>query len=506
MKDSRLKKIVIVGGGTAGWMTAAALSHRFKNNKFTQIFLIESETIGTVGVGEATVPAIREFLKKLGISEADFIKRTNATFKLAIEFDGWKQANESFLHPFSDHGLPLAGVPFLSAWTKLIQNGDGLPIDEFNLGSQLAAQGRFSIPTQNDEKGNSLYNYAFHFDASLAAKYFRTWSEMAGVTRKAGEVINVEQCPETGDVIQLKLKDGSMFEGDFFIDCSGFKGLLINETLGAEFDDWTHYLPCDRAVTIGSEALANFPSSTRALAKTGGWQWRIPLQNRVGNGFVYSSNHISDEAALLSLQSELPSAKIGDPKFLKFRTGMRQKTWDKNVYAIGLSAGFLEPLESTGIYLIQIGISLLLSNFPSVDRNQALIDEINRGQREHWLRVRDFIILHYFLNGRKGEPLWDYCRNMKVPTELLENIKLYRETGRLRLQHADFFQRSSWVSMLSGFGVVPRRYHPRVDDFPYQALVSELKAMSGSMHEAASNAPLHRDFIIKNCASVELTL
>ena len=505
MKDTRLKNIVIVGGGTAGWMTAAALSHRFKNNKFTEITLIESDAIATVGVGEATVPAIREFLKKIGINEADFIRRTNATFKLAIEFNGWKKNSESFLHPFADHGLPIAGVPFLAAWTKLHKNGDGLPIDSFNLGSQLAAQGRFSIPTQNDEKGNSLYNYAFHFDAGLAARYFRTWSEMAGVVRREGEVTNVEQCPETGNVVELKLRDGSTIKGDFFIDCSGFKSLLINGTLGVGFEDWTQYLPCTRAVTIGSKALETFPSSTRALAKTAGWQWRIPLQNRVGNGFVYSSDHISDEQALMSLQSELPSTQVGDPKFLKFKTGMRLKTWDKNVYAIGLSAGFLEPLESTGIYLIQIGISLLLSNFPSVERNQALIDEINRGQREHWLRVRDFIILHYFLNGRKGEPLWDYCRNMEVPSDLSENIKLYQETGRLHLQHADFFQRSSWVSMLTGFGIVPRRYHPKVDDFPYPALVAELQAMSGSMHDAASGAPLHRDFIIKNCASPQLT-
>lgn len=494
----------MVGGGTAGWMTAAALSQRFKKNNFTQITLIESDSIATVGVGEATVPAIREFLKKLGVSEADFIQRTNATFKLAIEFKGWKSEGHSFFHPFADHGVPIAGVPFMSAWTKLVQSNIDLPLDNFNLGSQLAAQGRFSIPTQNDEKGNSLYNYAFHFDAGLAARYFRTWSEMAGVDRQEGEVIEVEQCPETGDVTQLKLRDGSTLEGDFFIDCSGFKGLLISETLGIEFDDWTQYLPCNRAVTIGSEALYKFPTSTRALAKSSGWQWQIPLQNRVGNGYVYSDEYIGDEAALLSLQSELPSAPNSDPKFLKFKTGMRRKAWDKNVFAIGLSAGFLEPLESTGIYLIQIGISLLLSNFPSINRNQSLIDEINRGQREHWIRVRDFIILHYVLNGREGEPLWDACRHMDIPTELSENIQLYSETGRLRLQNADFFQRSSWISMLTGFGIIPKRYHPKVDDFPYEALVEELKAMSGSMHQAASGAPLHRDFIIKNCASADL--
>ena len=501
-----MKKIVIVGGGTAGWMTAAALSHRFKNNKFTKITLIESDSIGTVGVGEATVPAIREFLKKLGINEADFIKRTNATFKLAIEFKGWKQYGESFFHPFADHGLSISGVPFMSAWTKLHQNGDGIPIDHFNLGSHLAAQGRFAIPTQNDEKGNSLYNYAFHFDAGLAAQYFRTLSEMAGVRRREGEVTDVQQCPRSGDVEQLTLRDGSKVEGDFFIDCSGFKGLLIKEAMGVGFDDWTRYLPCDRAVTVGSNPLKTFPSSTRALAKAGGWQWRIPLQNRVGNGFVYSSDHISDERALLSLQSELPSAQNSEPKFLKFTTGMRLKTWEKNVYAIGLSAGFLEPLESTGIYLIQIGISLLLSNFPIIVRNEALIDEINRGQREHWLRVRDFIILHYALNGREGEPLWDHCRHMELPTDLSDNIALYKATGRLRLQHADFFQRSSWVSMLTGLGVVPERYHPKVDDFPYVGLVKELKAMSGSMYDAASGAPRHRDFILKNCASNDFVI
>ncbi|GAB5459006.1 MAG: tryptophan 7-halogenase [Henriciella sp.] len=485
-------------------MTAAALIHRFGENGFTQVRLIESTQIGTIGVGEATVPAIREFLSKLGIDEIDFVRRTNATFKLAIKFEGWAEEGQSFYHPFADHGVPVAKVPFMSLWTKLKQRGAVDDIDAFNLGAQLAKQDKFAIPRKNPATGNSLYNYAFHFDAKLAADYLASWSQMSGVDRIEGTVETIQQNSESGLIESVTLQSGEVVNGDLFIDCTGFYGLLIEQVLKTGYQSWSRWLPCDRAVAQGCETTGLPPSATRALAQKAGWQWRIPLQNRIGNGHVYCSDYTSDEAALKDLEDQLTGKTIAEPKQLTFTTGVRNKFWHKNVYAIGLSAGFLEPLESTGIYLIQTGISLLLSNFPSKNHNQALQDEVNYGQMRHWERIRDFIILHYKLNGRQGDPFWEYCREMSIPDDLAANIQLFRQTGRLRVEHSDFFQRSSWVSMFAGFGIVPERYHPSADDFEEAALIDELNRMSQSMAVAADQAPSHDAFIEKNCSALAL--
>lgn len=500
MTDARIKKVVIVGGGTAGWMTAAALAHRFKRTPGFSITLIESPDIGTVGVGEATVPSIREFLSKLNIDEGDFVARTNGTFKLGIRFDGWAGEGSSFYHPFADHGVPIADVPFLSLWARLQHAGHGMAIDDFNLGSQLAARDRFAPPRTKPNGSGGLYNYALHFDAKLAARYLRSWSEINGVIRVESTVNRIHQHPETGFVEGVQLASGETIEGQLFVDCSGFRGLLIEQGLSAGYDRWADFLPCDRAIALPSSGQAPLRSATIATATEGGWMWNIPLQHRQGNGHVYCSAFQTDEDAERRLRKQaVGAASDAEPVRLKFNTGVRRKFWDKNVYAIGLAAGFLEPLESTGIYLIQTGISLLLSNFPSADHNQALQDEVNYGQRRHWERVRDFIIMHYTLNGRRGEPFWDEMRTLKTPEDLSHNIELYKKTGRLRVEHSDFFQRSSWVSMFSGFGVIPDRYHPQAEDFEIADLCAELKNMAAGMADATERSPLHEDFIAKTC-------
>jgi tryptophan halogenase len=500
MKDSRIKKIVIVGGGTAGWMTAAALSKKFGSNNFTEIVVVESEQLGSIGVGEATVPSMREFLRSVSISETDFVKRTNATFKLAIRFEGWAGDESSFFHPFADHGVPISGVPFTSIWTKMMNSGKGGDIDRFNLGSQLANQGRFALPKLQGGSRNALFNYAFHFDAALAAQYFRSKAEMYGAERIEGRIEKVAHDQASGFITAVTLESGKDVSGDFFIDCSGFKAILMDGALNVGYQSWKKWLPCDRAITVQSESDGTLPPYTRARACDAGWQWRIPLQNRVGNGYVYCSDYVTDDEALSELEGQLNGKAIATANQLRFETGIRSKFWEKNVYSIGLSAGFLEPLESTGIYFIQTGIRMLLSNFPSCNHNQALVDEVNRAQREHWEGARDFLILHYVLNRRVGEPFWDMCRNLSIPSELADNIELYKHTGRLRINSSDFFQRGSWVSMFCGFGIIPEYYHPGVDDIPFEDLEKELSNMSIGMRDAANQSLLHADFIEKNCA------
>ena len=499
--DTRISSVVIVGGGTAGWMTAASLAARIGMSGHTRITLVESDQIGTIGVGEATVPALVDYLRKLEIDETDFITKTNATFKLAIGFQDWAGKESLFFHPFADIGVPIAKVPFQTLWTKMRQLGRAGSVDDYNLGSQLAMAGKFAVPVKNPTTGSSMFNYALHFDANLAARYLSSWARIKGVERIEGKVASVRQDPESGFVQALELEDGSEVQGDLFVDCTGFRGLLIEQLLKTGYEDWGHWLPCDRAVAMPCASSGPPPSYTRALAKKAGWQWRIPLQHRVGNGHVYSSDYVSDEEAVAMLEAELGGEALGDPLQLRFRTGVRKKFWNKNVYAIGLSAGFLEPLESTGIYLIQTGISLLLSNFPSKVHNQLLQDEVNAGQRHHWERIRDFIILHYWKNGRAGEPFWDACRAMEVPDELAYMTRLYAGTGRLKLEESDFFQSSSWHYLYTGFGIVPERYHPSADDFDEDALATELRNMAAGMADAAQRSPMHGDFIAQNCAA-----
>jgi tryptophan 7-halogenase len=501
MSDNRLASIVIVGGGTAGWMAAAALINKFGGNRHTKITVVESDAIGTVGVGEATVPQIRDFLKQLKINEIDFVRRTNATFKLAIGFDGWAGDGTLFFHPFAEHGVPIMGTPFQHHWAKLRTTGEAEELDRYCVGSELARAGKFALPKPNDGGKSFLFNYALHFDASLAAAYLRSWAMTVGVKRVEGRITRAVQNGESGDVEALELEGERRVEGDFFIDCSGFRGLLIEETLQTGYDSWRHWLACDRALAAPCESKLAPMAYTRSLACDAGWQWRIPLQHRVGNGYVYCSDFISDERAADELIANLEGPALADPRLLTFETGMRRKMWNKNVYCLGLASGFLEPLESTSIYLVQWGLSALIANFPTRASNRALAEEVNRLSRQHWEHVRDFIILHYYLNKREGRPFWDECRAMSVPDSLSEVVGLFRETGRVRQEHRDFFRWPSWLALFAGFGVLPKYYHPAVDDLDEDVLASELANLAAGVREAVAGAPDHGAFIAKNCAA-----
>jgi tryptophan 7-halogenase len=501
MADHRIKSVVVVGGGTAGWMAAAVLIDRFKAQRNTRVTLVESPEIGTVGVGEATVPHMREFLKQLGINEVDFVKRTSATFKLAIGFEGWAGEGSQFFHPFSEHGMPLLGTSFQHYWVKARQMGKADAIDEYVLSSQLAKAGKFAVPKGGAGAGMMSFNYALHFDASLVARYLRSWATTAGVRHVEGKVLDVRLDGENGDVASLQLDGERVVTGDLFIDCSGFQGLLIEKALGTGYDDWGHWLPCDRAVAMPCEGRLAPASYTRSIASPAGWQWRIPLQHRVGNGYVFCSQYLSAEKAMDTLKSSVEGPALAEPRVLPFRTGIRRRIWNRNVFCLGLASGFLEPLESTSIYLVQRGLQYLLGSFPQNTPNPALQNNVNRRNRLHWEHIRDFIVLHYKLNRRDGEPFWDECRNMRIPDTLSETLELYRETGRFRQEAIEFFRASSWLAMFAGFGILPRYYSPAVDDVSEPELFRELENMSAGIARAVASAPLHQDFIRANCAA-----
>jgi tryptophan halogenase len=501
MADHRIKSVVIVGGGTAGWMAAAALIERFSATRHTRVTLVESPEIGTVGVGEATVPHIREFLKHLKINEIDFIKRTQATFKLAIGFEGWAGEGSQFFHPFSEHGMPLLGTSFQHYWVKARQMGHASPIDEYVLSSQLARAGKFAIPKGGAGGGMMSFNYALHFDATLVARYLKSWATTAGVRHVEGKVLDVRLDGETGDVAAIHLDGERVVTGDLFIDCSGFQGLLIEKALNTGYDDWTKWLPCDRAVALPCESRLPLASYTRSIASRAGWQWRIPLQHRVGNGYVFCSRFLSEDEAASTLRGSVEGPALAEPRVLPFRTGIRRKIWNRNVFSLGLASGFLEPLESTSIYLVQRGLQYLLGSFPQDRHSQALQDNVNQRNRDHWQHIRDFIVLHYKLNRREGEPFWDECRRMDIPDSLTETIELFRETGRFRQQAVEFFRASSWLAMFAGFDLLPRYYSPAVDEVPEPDLFRELDNMAAGIRAAVDSAPLHQDFVRTNCAA-----
>jgi tryptophan halogenase len=480
-------------------MAAAALIDRFGANRHTRITLVESPEIGTVGVGEATVPHIREFLKQLKINEVDFVKRTSGTFKLAIGFEGWAGNGSQFFHPFSEHGVPMLGTSFQHYWVKLRGMGQADEIDRYVLSSELARAGKFAVPKQGADKGFLFFNYALHFDATLVARYLKSWSMTAGVKHVEGRVLRARLHPETGYIEALELDGSRKLEGDLFIDCSGFQGLLIEQALATGYEDWTHWLPCDRAIAMPCESRTPPTSYTRSIASKAGWQWRIPLQHRVGNGYVFCSRHLSEDEASASLRTTVEGPALAEPRVLPFKTGIRKKIWNRNVFCLGLASGFLEPLESTSIYLVQRGLQYLLGSFPQAVPNPALQENVNLRNRAHWDHIRDFIVLHYKLNKREGDPFWDECRNMPIPESLVESIELFRETGRFTKDATEFFRPSSWLSMYAGFGILPRYYSPLVDDVPENQLVKEFENMAVGIKNAVAGAPMHDEFIRANC-------
>ncbi len=492
-------KIVIVGGGTAGWMSAALLA-RACRGRVADIELIESAEIGTVGVGEATVPPIQVYNHYLDLDIREFIQKTAATFKLGIEFKDWTHIGHRYFHQFGPIGVELqGGVAFHQFWLKMRQMGETIPLEEFSPNAVAAYTGKFTLGKGDDP--NPLA-YAYHFDASLYALYLRDYAEKRGVKRQEGKIVSVQQHPETGFVTGLTLADGREIKGDFFLDCSGFRGLLIEETLKTGYEEWGQWLPCDRAVAVPSAGTGRLEPYTRSTARAAGWQWHIPLQHRTGNGYVYSSSHISDEQAAETLLANLEGKPLADPRFLKFTTGRRKKAWNKNVVAIGLSAGFIEPLESTSIHLIQTSLFRLLGLMPLPDFDQTSEDEFNRLCRIEMEHVRDFIILHYHAVERTDSDLWNHVRTMKIPEGLQYRIDMFRNRGRVaRFNEQFLFVEGNWVPVMLGQNIIPRQYDPLVDAVEWSESRRILENIRTVCREKVAGMPTQEDFIARHCAS-----
>jgi tryptophan halogenase len=495
-----VKSIVIVGGGTAGWMTAAAMAKVL--GRTHSIRLVESDEIGTVGVGEATIPQIRQFNQSLGFDEDDFVRQTQATFKLGIQFLNWGRLGDNYIHSFGVLGRARGLLPFHQYWIKALLKGAVNDIAPYCLNSVAALQGKFMRPPDlGPESPLSNIAYAFQFDAGLYARYLRQFAERLGVIRTEGKVRDTVLRGSDGFIEAIVLESGERIEGDLFIDCSGFRGLLIEQALRTGYEPWTHWLPCDRAVAVPC-ASAGVPTPyTRATAREAGWQWRIPLQHRIGNGYVYSSAHIRDAEAAETLLRNLDGKPLGEPRLLRFTTGRRKKTWNKNCVAIGLAAGFMEPLESTSIHLIQSAITLLLSFFPDQGFDQVLIDRFNQKCAFEWERVRDFLILHYHATERSDTDFWTYCRTMSVPPQLLEYMELFRSSGRFYRENEELFAQISWVQVLLGQRITPQGYHPLVDLLTDAELDEFLGNVKHVITRCADAMPPHEKFIERYCAS-----
>jgi tryptophan halogenase len=495
-----IRSIVIVGGGTAGWMTAASLC-KFLKNLPVRIRLIESDQIGTVGVGEATIPPIMDFIRGLGVDEDDCIKKSQATFKLGIEFKDWTRVGHAYMHPFGQTGFEIGPVAFSAYWLKARRAGHAARLEEYSLQAVAAGMGKFMRPVRSENSPVSGITYALHFDASLFARYLRAFSEERGVKRTEGRVKLVALRPDDGFIEALTLDTGERVEADLYIDCSGFRGLLIEEALKTGYEHWNRWLPCDRAVAVPCERTGPLSSFTRATARAAGWQWRIPLQHRVGNGYVYSSSFVTDAAAQEDLLSSIEGMPTAAPLKLTFATGRRKSFWNKNCVAVGLSSGFLEPLESTSIHLIQRGIAMLLTLFPDRDFRRAEIDRYNKILTAEYERVRDFLILHYSRTERDDGELWRYCRELPPPDSLAERIDLFRSHGRILREDFELFPAQSWLYVLVGQDVMPESDDPLVDLLDPELVTDNLRNIRDVVRKCAEAMPLHEDFIRRNCAA-----
>ena len=489
-----INRICILGGGTAGWMTAAAISSKFKNLDL-RITLVESEQIGTVGVGEATLPHIRFFNQALGINEAAFMKATEATFKLGIEFCDWGRPGDRYIHPFGDYGLPIDAIDFHQFWLRLRQAEGADRLDAYSYPIRAAEQGRFKIPDGNIDQIGSNFGYAYQFDAGLYARFLRAFSEGLGVRRAEGKVVDVELDPESGHVTAVRLEDGSRIEADLFVDCSGFRGLLIEQTLETGYEDWSEWLPCNRAVAVPCEAKGELLPFTRATARKAGWQWRIPLQHRTGNGHVYWNEFISDDEATHQLMSTLEGPALADPKQLFFKTGRRKKFWNRNVVSIGLSAGFLEPLESTSIHLIQEGITTLIELFPK-DRVDPLdAAEYNQRMGLNFERVRDFLLLHYVATQRDDSAMWRHFRDLALPASLSEKIDAWLSRGYVLKYEFGVFLPPSWIAVMLGQNLIPARHDPRVGRYDIADIRTRLERIRQDTDAAVAATPTQAAFL-----------
>ena len=491
MTENNIHKVVIAGGGTAGWMAAASLSKLL--GKTLDITLVESDVIGTVGVGEATIPTLLTLHDLLKVKEQDFVAAVQGTFKLGISFESWRDVDEDYIHSFGWTGKDCWAAGFQHFWLKGKELGISKEFGEYCNEWVAAKHNRFAVlPNQG-------LNYAYHIDASLYAKFLRKMAEEHGCVRQEGKIEEVHQDPESGFVTALTLDSGKRIEGDLFVDCTGFRGLLIGQALGVGYTDWTNYLPCDSAVAVQTEAVAPPIPYTRAIARQAGWQWRIPLQHRVGNGLVFSSDHWSDDEATDFLLKNVEGKTLTEPRVIKFTTGQRPDHWHKNVVAVGLSSGFIEPMESTSIHLIQRSIIRLMQMFPYSGIRQPDLDEFNKQMSAEFSHIRDFIVLHYHVTKRTDSDFWNHCRTMEIPESLTHRIELFKQTGRVFKAPDELFGENSWIQVMLGQGLMPEQYHPIVNMMNDNELEMFLKGLHGSAHNLVSQLPEHQRFLDHYC-------
>ncbi|MFN9498406.1 MAG: tryptophan halogenase family protein [Erythrobacteraceae bacterium] len=501
MDRPQIKKLVIVGGGTAGWITAAAFARLLGAR--LDIELVESEAIGTVGVGEATIPQIIRLNTILGLDENEFLKATSGTFKLGIEFVDWGKLGSRYLHTFGENGLALGNVPFHHYWRRstMGEAADGRGMWDYSLHQRAADQARFGKLERVGNTAMAGLAYAYHFDASRYALFLRAYAEGRGVTRSEGIVQSVARDGDTGDVLSITLDNSKQVAGDFFIDCTGFRALLLGQELGVGYQDWSQWLPCDRALAVPSERLETLVPYTRATAKSAGWQWRIPLQHRTGNGHVYSSGFISDGDAADTLMAGLETRPLDDPRPIRFTTGRREAFWSHNCAAIGLSSGFLEPLESTSIHLIQSHVSRLIQLFPRSGDAAAERDEYNRRCAAEFAQIRDFLILHYHQTAREDSEFWRYCKNMDVPDSVTHKLALFAASGRVGRDVDDLFRDASWVQVMVGQGIIPEDYDPMADQMDDAQLAEFLANLRTILDRCVAGLPSHADYLAQHCAA-----
>jgi tryptophan 7-halogenase len=497
--SDRIGRIAIVGGGTSGWMAASMLARALPGTR-TAITIIESPDIGIIGVGEATIPPIIDVLKFLSIDEGDFVRHTQATYKLGIKFNDWRAVGVSYWHPFGTFGAPINRRPFFHAWHKARAAGLPLRFNDFSGCAALGDEFKFRFPDANPESSASGLRYALHFDAALVAKYLRAYAERLGVTRLERTVAGAKRRPD-GFLEELQFSDGSTLPADLFIDCSGFRGVLIEQVLGTGYIDWTSMLPCDRAVACPSETNGMRAPYTLSTARSAGWQWRIPLQQRTGNGYVYCSEHCSDDAAAADLLANLKGAALAEPRFLKFTTGRRKLFWSHNCVALGLASGFLEPLESTSIHLVTSGLYHLLEHYPDAHFDPSNIESYNAEVGYEFERIRDFIVLHYCLTQREDTPLWRYCGSMPLPDSLKQRIEFYRRTGRVRWRSGELFTDVSWFYIFEGLGVRPEGYDPLLDVVSVDKLQEILATLANSTAALRRAAPRHDSYFAPRAAA-----
>jgi tryptophan 7-halogenase len=497
MEDKRIRTIAIVGGGTAGWMAAAGLAKALVEMD-VRIRLIESEQIGTVGVGEATIPPIVDFIRQLGIDENELIREIKATFKLGIAYRDWTKPGDFYFHPFGPAGFGMGSVSFPTYWLKMFLRGEAARLEEYSIQAKAAMRGRFMRPVHAPNTPLNKIAYALHFEASLFARHLRRFAEARGVARSEGKVVHVSLRPEDGFIQSVALDDGTVIEADLFVDCSGFRGLLIEGALATGYEDWTRWLPCDRALVMHSSHGEPPPPYTLVTAKPAGWQWRIPLQHRVGNGYVYASAFVDDGEAEAALRAGVTGTPLNEPMAIRFTPGRRRKAWNRNCVSLGLAAGFLEPLEATSIHLIQRGIAMLLKFFPNRDFAPADIERYNRILEFEFGRVRDFLLMHYSLTEREGA-FWDHCRNAPPTDSLREKLELFRSHGRILREDTELFPVLSWLSVMIGQHVIPKSYDPMADTLNPQKVLERLNEIRATVERCTETMPTHWDYIDRNC-------